>query len=419
MGRLALLMTVGTGTGDNKEKRIESLAHGILHSIYHNKHDYIVFFGSTESKATIEKVKELAEKENKLPEYEFVLINKIALFNELFEKIKKKIIELKEKGYDILIDYTSGTKTMSATAAIAGALYKTRLCYIDGERKKGVVIPGTEYVVHQNLFKYYNEEIFREIQIFFNNYSFNAAKKLLENVIAEDEKREYWKQMIEAYDLWDKFKHEESFAILRCIKGEKLNMNKEFLGRLVHEKNNYRKYIYLLVDLLNNAKRRIEETKYDDAVARLYRTIELIAQIELDKLDLIDKEKLRKDKTFVLDPEKLENMLDKKTMEKLIKYREEKDLTEGKIKIGLHKSYDLLSSIGHDLGKKFEEDKQLFDLLSKRNKSILAHGVESVEKKTAEKLLKKVQNFAEETFPEVKKLMKKAEFPKLEITEIK
>ena len=45
---------------------------------------------------------------------------------------------------------------------------------------------------------------------------------------------------------------------------------------------------YYLSDLLNNAQRRIKEQKYDDAVARLYRITELIAQINLFELDLIN-----------------------------------------------------------------------------------------------------------------------------------
>ena len=45
---------------------------------------------------------------------------------------------------------------------------------------------------------------------------------------------------------------------------------------------------YYLPDLLNNAYRRIEEGKYDDAVARLYRSIELTAQLGLVNEGVVD-----------------------------------------------------------------------------------------------------------------------------------
>ena len=40
---------------------------------------------------------------------------------------------------------------------------------------------------------------------------------------------------------------------------------------------------YMLAFILNNARRREDENKFDDAVARLYRSLELFAQIRLSK----------------------------------------------------------------------------------------------------------------------------------------
>jgi len=47
------------------------------------------------------------------------------------------------------------------------------------------------------------------------------------------------------------------------------------------ERENYENYDLLIADILNNARRRMKEGKYDDAMARLYRTVELIAQYRL------------------------------------------------------------------------------------------------------------------------------------------
>jgi len=60
---------------------------------------------------------------------------------------------------------------------------------------------------------------------------------------------------------------------------EHLAGNKQFLGQLISnpKRENGKPEPYYVADLINNAERRAEESKYDDAVARLYRTMELIA----------------------------------------------------------------------------------------------------------------------------------------------
>ena len=90
----------------------------------------------------------------------------------------------------------------------------------------------------------------------------------------------------------------------------------------------------LVVDLLNNASRRAEEGKYDDAVARLYRCIELIAQIKLKERFGID----TSDVDLKLIPEEVKDELERKRDEK------------GRIKIGLSDSYKLLSAFNDELG---------------------------------------------------------------------
>jgi len=58
MGRV-LFMTVGTGTGLDVEKKTWNLAHGLLASIDHYKPDRVVFFGSEDSKVTIETIESI------------------------------------------------------------------------------------------------------------------------------------------------------------------------------------------------------------------------------------------------------------------------------------------------------------------------------------------------------------------------
>ena len=116
--KTALLMTVGTGIGGNKEAT-ENLAHGILYSIDTCNPDEVIFFGSELSKLTVESVKEQYQKkfDDEFDYYEFIQLEEIDDFKVYFEAFKSKILTLSD--YKVIIDYTSGTKTMTMSAAFA------------------------------------------------------------------------------------------------------------------------------------------------------------------------------------------------------------------------------------------------------------------------------------------------------------
>jgi len=134
---------------------------------------------------------------------------------------------------------------------------------------------------------------------------------------------------------------------------------------------------YYIADLINNAERRAEEAKFDDAVARLYRTIELIAQYEPKRKYKIE--------TSNAKPEQLPK--------KLLKEWHITANTQ-KIKLPLQRNYELLAAKGNPLGIKFIQDKKLKDLLSKRNRSILAHDLKPVNRKTYQELHWKTKEYA-------------------------
>ena len=149
-------MTVGTGTGD---KRC-SLAHGLMCSIDSKDPDFICFFVSKDSKPTVDALKKVFN--NKFDEdfdecydYEFVENEAVDKFTEYFNEFKYKISEL-EDDYRILIDYTSGTKTMTMAAAFASMIFRKELFFVSGKREKGIVVKGTEECVPQNLYQVYD-----------------------------------------------------------------------------------------------------------------------------------------------------------------------------------------------------------------------------------------------------------------------
>jgi len=398
----ALLITVGTGVGPNKEKAIESLASGIAYSIRTYNPTKILFVVTEESERdTLPKVLEKTGLEE--GDYEVKRLKDMVNIEKIYKESTVFLNGLINEGFNprnIVVDYTSGTKAMSAGVAIAGALFEVEtLSYINGEREGGLVIPGTERPLPIRPYKILIDNKLKTVRELFNAHQFDACIEIigkLKKLTAESEiqaKLSDYENRCLAYASWDKFEHGEAYELLMGIKGE-YGENKEFLGRLLHSEP---KEPYYIADLMNNAERRFREGKYDDAVARLYRAMELIAQY-----------KLVKDYGVMTSDVDL-NKIPAHLHEEYKKLRDEK----GKIKIGLFKDYELLKEKGDELGEKFFENRRLQNLLRSRNSSILAHGLEPVKKEVCEELFGIVNEFANSVVKNLDDLKTKSKFPRL------
>ncbi|MHA1687566.1 MAG: TIGR02710 family CRISPR-associated CARF protein [Candidatus Heimdallarchaeaceae archaeon] len=397
-----LIMTVGTGI---EEKKRKSLAHGIATCIEHYRPDKITFIGSEKSKKTIEEIDNLFKENRKqIPEYEFKEIKSVDDINECFEVVCSAIEENREK--EIIIDYTSGTKTMSVSAAIAGMLYRKKLSLISGKRKDGIVQEGTEEIRSPNFYMIYDRLQIERIERMCNLYMFKEAERVLkeETIEIQNGKREFYENVIKGLYKWDRFKHKKALENLKDIKSERLIEIKRALGIIVNEPESDKAKKYLLIDLFNNAGRRIEEGKYDDAIARLYRCLELIEQIRL-------KEKYGINTGDV----KIEQIISyKKISDELIEYMKLQEKTQKKVKIGLTKGYQLLNELGDEIGAKFFKQDEWKELIEKRNSSILAHGVKPIEEETAKKMNEKVKELIiDYCGTKWEKIMNKMVFPKI------
>ena len=174
----ALFMTVGTGFKDNQK----SLAHGLMCSIVSKDPDLICFFGSRKSKSTIDTLKQIFNESNdenfdNYFETKFIENDNIDEFKDYFFEFKSKILEL-ENDYKIIIDYTSGTKTMTMSAAFASMIFGKELFLVAGDSKDGVVVKGTEKCISQNLYPIYDELIMDKLKDLFNSNRFVTFKNL-------------------------------------------------------------------------------------------------------------------------------------------------------------------------------------------------------------------------------------------------
>ena len=164
--------------------------------------------------------------------------------------------------------------------------------------------------------------------------------------------------------------------------------------------------LFYIADIMNNCERRADEGRCDDAVARIYRVFELLAQWHIRKMGLCNEEDLRQG-NYSIDDSKLK--------EEHIKYFKEQGYQENdRIKPGLFDTYHFLARCEHSMGLEFEEDEHLHHLLSRRNSSILAHGLKSVGREIYEELLEKciryVEKYGDRDITELRQL---AQFPEM------
>ena len=401
-------MTVGIGR-DNPDK----LANALYEAVVQSRADLIVFFVSKDSIKMIDLIKEIyrMKKNKEFDYYKYVLVEKYDDFDYCFELISSEIIKLEKMGYDILISFNSGTKTMSVTSALVGALFDKQLMFLNAKRGEDNFFKGgTESLRPLNLYRYKDTLLVDKIMNLFNDNRFDAAKTLLDEVSYDAMNKELFRDIFDAYYYFDNVQFDKALDKLenknKLLESEyddfKLQLN-ENVGALniIKKKGNDRCY-YILASILNNAKRRFDEKKFDDAVARLYRSLELIAQIQLYKKYGID--------TSNVDVDILEKNNINSKFVKMLKNK------KGAKKISLRQDYELLTYYDDDLGKFYDKnEKEMKSLLSYRNHSILAHGLVSLDDKKFSKLNKKVFEFARILKPDIDYYIEKTKFPKFKI----
>ncbi len=393
----------------------------LIFSLNHQKPDYICFFVSEESKNSIDR-NILPGLSFKLRHHDWIVSPSSESLSECFKVISQQLPNILKKWEvdprDLVVDYTGGTKTMSVALALATIENSSSYTYIGGvERSKegvGVVINGKEKMWYlDNPWDELAVSERKEACLLFNKARYSAAAEIFAKTAKRVSQRnkaffDAMREFAEGYDLWDKFKHKEAkkklfrsrnvidasaaisdkAEIIALSNALKENLN--FLEEL--ESTKEQRGLLLFYDLLANAKRRADlEDKFDDAMARLYRAMEAMAQFRLESQYGI--------KTSDV---KIEKIPDSLKQDYQRKYTDEK---EKRIKLPLYASYLLLKELSDELGKSFFDhyDKELRSILDLRNRSILAHGFNSMKKETFRKMYLVILKFAGITEEEIPK----------------
>lgn len=395
----ALLMTVGTGSGTEN---------GIFTSLRLNNPTLVAFLVSKESIHTLERrasnaggktIRELCEnKIIELPTAEDI--------DEVFQKCEYVYHQLLNENFvpsEVVVDITFGTKVMTAALTALAGIHGLDMTYVSGTRESATVKTGTERPVVMKPGRILRRYQLENMKSYFARYQFPAclelAKQELEQVNlfssanATDgvERASALVEFVEGFVYWERFDHKE--AVSRFCNLESVVAQRNYLGELlsdyaktasVHKgaKGNIPSR-YLIIDLFCNAKRRASEENFDDAVARLYRCIEMTIQYSLAETQEIS--------TGNVELSILEKKTSSATLERLSK-RSENQV----VKLGLVDGFDVLkeSSPVHPLSLAYPQlNEELKKLLGFRNNSILAHGVKPVGKDEYEKMAKLTEEF--------------------------
>jgi len=171
------------------------------------------------------------------------------------------------------------------------------LVYISGERDKdGRVVRGTEKAVSVRPNRMTAESLLNEAVRLFNAHQYDSCIETLDKAKSLYQGSGFVSRctVLQAlgrgYGLWDRFDLRGAFSVLKGIDEKDLpgdwnisrtvKVNKQVLYREINEDFCEER----AVDLLENARRRgYAEKKYDDALARLYRLCEYIAQLQLKR----------------------------------------------------------------------------------------------------------------------------------------
>ena len=413
----------------------------------------------------------------------FIIMEEISNHQEIESSfvLSKRVLPLfNEDNYEVRVDITGGTKTMSSglVLGVVEGDYNYEIVYVGTDNTKGRAKRGLGAVksgmeinkVQINPFKKYAITEFKRGKNFFDTFQFNASLKNFESAkeslsrynSSEDDLEDMNKEIlaetlidiVKLYDKWDKFEdyYSKNLPLFERMEEiiQKINSNEYLLNEFKDTKffnqfKNNQKFLsykisgystnvyfarkaqnkdssvkelkdrleYYLVDLFNNSERRLDEKKYDDAVARLYRINELIAQIFLTKEGLIRNITLEKNRVFHIDIEQAEEIAsDRENESDIIKFiydnSNDFDLNRGILKVPNDKSYKFLELFDFEQDESFE---RLNKSLKQRNDSILAHGLQPVGEK-AEDLYCMTLEYAKIYFPNLEQDIEMARFPK-------
>ena len=299
----------------------------------------------------------------------------------------------------IVANYTGGTKTMSVALALVAMIEENwELQLNKGPRVDLVKVRGGDVPILINKWEVFADHILNAIKESLSRYDYAEAAELasdaLKRPLSEERQNRFQRiyTLARAFEAWDRFDHEEAYKLLEPFAKDFVE-HKIALERILGRNKRVSGY-EKVGDLIRNAERRAIQSRYDDAVARLYRALELFAQLRLKQiLPIGETERGNAEEGFKIPLESLPKGL----RDKYGPYIE-----KGVLKIGLVQDYELLADLEDLVGLLFQKQKEkMLNGLKQRNYSILAHGLSPLTEMEYKDVRDMIVGFIEETAKEI------------------
>jgi len=267
------------------------------------------------------------------------------------------------------ISYTGGTKNMTVGAVLLGLHYpEWQLAINKGPRRDLIKVTQGDSWWPINISSIYAKGQLQAYIPLLERYEYNTVQELLRPLqmnpsLPNQERARLYRlrQFCTAFDAWDRFDHQEALSRLEALGGRAgpwIRLAKNLVG-VLPKGNPYQ----AVADLVLNAARRVKQGGYDDAVARLYRAVEMLAQVRLKEMYEVNTGKVDLGKV----PAECRSLCEAAVQD------------DGEIRLPLVRSYELLACLKDELGRLWrEQESRVKNALRVRNFSILAHGNEVI-----------------------------------------
>jgi CRISPR-associated protein (TIGR02710 family) len=388
--RRVLVLNVGKPTEGDVAQRPEAYALREAHP------DYVVFVcsqpGDTQS-GSLDFVKEYARLAGLASEqYEVLALSDPDDLVRCYEALVARFADLRQRfpGAELLADYTAGTKSMSAALVLAAldseGSPEVQLRLVRGARgRQATVVPGTEsFAPVSGVHDVRARRLVTLARSALERFDYAEAAAVLDEAMRRElsadlrQKLERARNLCRAFDAWDRYELDTAMRLFELYRrdwhrqlavleqlhavvgafapGDERSSGQPRLTGLDQVRDPY----LAVEDILFNAERRAAQSRYDDALARVYRALELLVQLRLWLGHRIDTSDV--DLTRV--PEERRQQLAARAE------------GNGPVRLALVQAWDLLASLpGEPLAEWLRAERgRLLDWTKHRNHSLLAHG---------------------------------------------
>ena len=336
-----------------------------------------------------------------VPQYEYLQVSNHedieSCYKEMRDGISRWLRDRQLEDNDVRVDYTGGTKAMSAALALASVERFGDFKYIASYRRAkdglGQGVSGFEH--HARSSNPWNALAVRELERanwLLSQYHAEAAAEVLTQAAAKCD--EAHKNRLKSFSaLADALASADRFQFREAM--NKLNQRRRDLEYALGDYSTYQQLLSrleswksinsqvnsggktpgreTLLELLANAERRAAQARYDDAAGRLYRAIELYAQ-----------QLVKQAFGAELGKPRLDDFPQDRRQEVIQELGKPED--DGRYRIGVQKLFAALQfSEDGELRDKASRYDLMKDHLQIRNSSLLAHGLQPVSEDTYRK----------------------------------